>query len=313
MEANFVIPGMYEHYELNFRFLDCMRMHPECFYPGAKVSAVYGNFQFCIYDGGRIFGTDVYQHTTKEEMEHVIDMYNNEFNVPVRVVFTNPMLKPKDFHNRFGKAVLKALNRNSMNEIVINSPEFEAFLREQYPNLGYISSTTKCLVSKSAFEEELDKGAYKMICLDYNLNHNKSLLESIPEEKRDQCEFLVNAICAPGCPNRKEHYRLNGLYSLKYGKPYSTQDCPISENTIHPKVRGYANNLTPDDIYNTYAPQGYKYFKLEGRTLGIVENLCNYIYYMVKPEYQHYVLNYVLGEESRNKIFNRDRILVSSN
>jgi hypothetical protein len=137
--------------------------------------------------------------------------------------------------------------------------------------------------------------------------------ESIPEEKRDQCEFLVNAICAPGCPNRKEHYRLNGLYSLKYGKPYATQDCPILENTIHPKVRGYANNLTPDDIYNTYAPQGYKYFKLEGRTLGIVENLCNYIYYMVKPEYQHYVLNYVLGEESRNKIFNRDRILVGSN
>jgi hypothetical protein len=310
MEANFIIPGMYEHYDLNFRLLDLMKNHPEYFYPEAKIGAVYGNFQFCVYDGGRIFGPGGYSHATREEIEYVIHTYNDIFNVPVRVVFTNPMLQEKDYHNRFGKVILEVLNQNSMNEIVVNSPGFEEYLRNNYPNLNFISSTTKCLNTPSKFKEEFDKHKYKMICLDYNLNHNEKLLQSIPQEERNQCEFLVNAICPPGCPNRKEHYRLNGLYSLSYGKPYSTQDCPITVNTLHPKQRNSGNNLTPDDIYNKYIPQGFQYFKLEGRTLGIMENLFNYTYYMVKPEFRDYVFNYIIYEQNYHKTHYRGKCTV---
>lgn len=310
--ANFILPGMYEHVELNFRLLTAMKQFPDAFYPEARVGAVYGNFQFCIYDGGRIFGAESYSHTTKEEMEFIIDTYNKEFGVPVRVIFTNPMLQEKDFHNRFGQAILKALNRNNMNEIVVNNPEFEAFLRDKYPNLGFISSTTKCLSTSNQFKEELEKQSYKMICLDYNLNKNQKMLQNIPEDRRNQCEFLVNAICPPGCPNRKEHYRLNGIYSLSYGKPYATQDCPITSNTLHPSQRATHNNLSPKEIYEEYVPQGFVNFKLEGRTLGLFENLGNYVYYMVKPEWQHYIMAYILDEESAFKVVNRDRILIES-
>jgi hypothetical protein len=305
--ANFMVPGMYEHYGLNFKFLELMKMKPEMFYENAKIGAVYGNFQFCVFDGGRIFGKYGYSHSTKEEIETIVNTYNNTFNVPVRVVFTNPMLKKEDFHNRFGKVILEILNRSGMNEVVINSAEFEQYLRENYPNLTFISSTTKCLNTSDKFMEEFNEHQYKMICLDYNLNRNFKMLNQIPEEQRDQCEFLVNAICPPGCPNRKEHYRLNGLYSLSYGKPYATQDCPIFHNTLHPVQRDSNNNLSPTDIYETYVPQGFVNFKLEGRTLGVVENLLNYVYYMVKPEYHHYVIDYILAENGNEKLLNREK------
>ena len=302
---NFILPGMYEHATLNLRLLQILNEHPEMFYPNVKVGAAYGNFQFCIFDGGRIFSQ--YRHTTVEEISDIVKAYNS-YGVPVRLIFTNPVVPETSFKNRFGQAVLKICD-NSQNEIVVNNPKFEEYLRENYPDFGYISSTTKCLNTPDKFTEELDRD-YKMICLDYNLNKNHKMLEAIPEEKRNKCEFLVNAICPPGCPNRKEHYRLNGLYSLSYGKPYATQDCPILFNTLHPSQCGSHNNITPEEIYNVYAPKGFVNFKLEGRTLGIMENMCNYVKYMVKPEYQFYVMTLLLDEEGYDKVFYNDTVAI---
>lgn len=304
--VNFMLPGMYEHAELNLRFIRLMKEHPEFFYEDVNIAAAYGNFQFCIFDGGRIFND--YRHTCIEEMEDIVKQYN-ELGVPVRLVFTNPEVKPKHFQNRFGQAMLKVCH-NEMNEIVVNNEEFEKYLRENYPNFSFISSTTKCLNTPDKFNEELAKDAYKMICLDYNLNKNKKLLESIDKDSRDKCEFLINAICPPGCPNRKEHYRLNGLYSLSYGRPYATAGCPITFNTLHPDACQSHNNLTPEEIYTTYVPQGYVNFKLEGRTLGIMENLLNYVRYMVKPEYQFFVVDMMVNENPSVKVYNNKTVVV---
>lgn len=308
MQANFILPGMYEHAGLNLAFIKLMREHPEYFYPEASIGAVYGNFQFCIFDGGRIFNQ--YRHTNREEVEHLVNLYN-KYNIPVRLVFTNPMIKKEHFQNRFGQMILEICH-NGKNEIVVNDEEFEQYLRNKYPNFQYISSTTKCLNTPNLFKLELDKD-YKMICLDYNLNKNWKMLNDIDKNYRNKCEFLVNAICPPGCPNRKEHYRLNGLFSLNYGRYYSTQNCPIRYDTLHPMQCASHNNLTPDDIYNTYLPQGFENFKLEGRTLGVLENLCNYVKYMVKPEYQFFVINYIINENPSNKLLTNDRVIISPN
>ena len=305
--AKFILPGMYEHAGLNLRLLEIMQAHPEYFYPEARVGAVYGNFQFCVFDGGRIFGK--YRHTCREEMEEIVKAYNERFGVPVRLIFTNPVVTEASFKNRFAQAVLEVCD-NPLNEIVVNNPKLEEYIRKNYPNYGIISSTTKCLNTPDQFKEELEKD-YKMICLDYNLNRNAKMLEEIPAEERNKCEFLVNAICPPGCPNRKEHYRLNGLYSLTYGKPYATKDCPIDGNTLSPSQMCSRNNLGPDDIYNTYVPQGFENFKLEGRTLGISENLCNYVRYMVKPEYQFYVLTSILNENPLAKVYNNNTVVIT--
>ena len=40
------------------------------------------------------------------------------------------------------------------------------------------------------------------------------------------------------------------------------------------------------DIQNIYAPNGFKHFKIEGRSLGSAVVFEMLLYYMVKPEYQ---------------------------
>ena len=297
-KINFILPGMYEHFKLNMNLIQLMIEHPEMFYPNVQIGAVYGNFQFCIFDGGRIF--EEYRHTTREEMEFIVSEYNSH-NIPVRLIFTNPIVPETSFKNRFGQATLEVCH-NNINEIVVNNKELENYIRENYPNFSFISSTTKCLNTPQAFKEELNNPNYKMICLDYNLNHNQKLLNEIPQEDRSRCEFLINAICPPGCPNRKQHYKLNGLFSLNYGKRYAIAGCPIKYNTLDPRMFQNTNNLTPEEVFE-YAEKGYINFKLEGRTLGIIENACNYVKYLIKPEYQFLAISILTAEDPAPKIF----------
>lgn len=303
--VNFIIPGMYEHYALNFRLLELLRESPEMFMDDVQVSAAYGSFQFCIFDGGRIFSA--FNQTTKEEIEDVVRIYNEEFNVPIRLVFTNPEVKPEHFRNRFANVILETCE-NNMNEIVINHAGLEEYVREKYPGFSFISSTTKCLNTPELFKAELATDKYKMICLDYNLNKNWKMLDSLTPEERSKCEFLCNAICPAGCPHRKEHYKLNGLYYLNYGQPYIMEDCKITHNTVHPVMINSRNNLTPEEIYTKYVPAGYNLFKLEGRTLSTYENAANYVRYMVKPEYQFFVLGQLLPDDGEQKLFSNNII-----
>jgi len=51
---NYAIPGLYKHYNLNIYFLDLLNKYPEYFVENLKINAIYGNFPFCTWDGGRI-------------------------------------------------------------------------------------------------------------------------------------------------------------------------------------------------------------------------------------------------------------------
>ena len=69
-KIKFIIPNLYENYEQNIKFLTYFKEHPECFYDNIEIEAVYGNFQFCIWDGGRIFNS--YRQSTKEEITSIL-------------------------------------------------------------------------------------------------------------------------------------------------------------------------------------------------------------------------------------------------
>lgn len=285
--VKYIIPGFYEHSEVNLRLLQLMKTNPEYFYDNTSVHASYGNFQYCIFDGGRSFNG--YRQATKEMVQEISSMYNS-FGVPIRFVFTNNQLKESDYHDRFCNMILTECE-NGLNEVVIADENLEKYIREKYPKYNFISSTTKCLSKPDDLKAELAKDNYYMVCLDYNLNKNMKMLSALSDEEKEKSEFLINAICAPGCPNRKEHYRLNSLYSLSYGKKYQMQQCMINEGGLHPLTKCQSNNLTPEEIYNIYEPMGFKYFKIEGRTWSDIDLVATYAYYMVKPEYQHHFLS----------------------
>lgn len=192
----YAVPGMYEHATLYFNLLDLMRSQPQYFYDDVEIEVAFGNPQFCVWDGGRIFHH--YNQATKEEITDILYTYNNEFNIPARFIFTNCCLTEKDYHNRFGNLLME-WGSYGPNEVVLADDNFMQYLKEKYPNYRYISSTTKCLTSPEQAREELNRKEYDLVCLDYNLNSNIKFLSSLTPEEKEKTELLVNAICAPGC------------------------------------------------------------------------------------------------------------------
>lgn len=283
----FNLPGPSDHFVLNTFMLNLYDEHREYFYDDVAIHSVFGNFHFCIWDGGRNFIR--YEHCSKEYMEDVRTVYEQRATA-VRLVLTNPVLKEEHLYDRFGNVMLKTFDTGK-HEVVVNSPLMEQYIKDNYPSYKIISSTTKRLNTPDKFLEELNKD-YFQVCLDYDLNKNLEMLNSIPKELRGKCEFLVNAICGPGCAYRKKHYEKTGLAQLSYCREaYNVYGvCQITKNITHPDILGKGNNLTLEEM-RAYNKMGYKYFKLEGRTLPSADMLGLYLYYMIKPECQPEVLS----------------------
>lgn len=303
---NFNLPGFYEHFSLNVFFIKQFKEHPEMFYPNIKIHSVYGNFPYCTWDGGRIFSSNIV-HATKEEIKIIYDFYQ-EYNVALRFIFTNPILEKQHLNQHFENLILSNCY-SSQNEIVVNSPLLEEYIRKNYSQYKIISSTTKRL-SETDFLQELNLN-YFQVCLDYDLNKNLKFLSTIPENQRKKVEFLVNAICPPHCSFRKQHYIENGKQVLSFDS-YNYSDkikgkCHIEHNINHPAVLTQGNNLSIQEIYE-YHKNGFINFKLEGRTLPDSTLFVNYLYYLIKPEFKYEILDLALNENiilttNKNSVF----------
>lgn len=288
---NYAIPGVYFHYKLNMKLIEMMKSHPEFFYEGINIEAVYGVFPPCIFDGGRIFNSNA--HASIEEVTEMIQNYNYN-NIAVRLVYTNSQLTPINYNNHFGNMCLELCNENNINQVVVADNNFMDYISQKYPKLNFISSTTKCL-NKEQFLQELTNPKFIEVCLDYNLNGNLKMLESLSPDAKEKSEFLCNAICPPGCKTRKKHYELNSLYNLQFGRNFDVPYCEIQYSPVSPQNKNYCNHISYEDIKNIYEPMGFKHFKLEGRTFQ--DNLQAIIYseYMIKPEYKNVFLDYILN------------------
>lgn len=275
------IPGIADHFELNKFFIILQQQHPEWFIDNVAIGSVFGNFHFCIWDGGRNFSQ--YRQYTKEEINNILNFYGSLY-IPVRFVFTNPVIKEEHLYNRFCNLVLECGDRGN-NEIVVNSPLLEEYIRDKYPGYRLISSTTKRITSPEKALEEIANPNYYQICLDYDLNKKKDFIESIPQKDRHKVEFLVNAICHAHCPIRHKHYEWTGIAQESFLRDkYSLQGkCTITETSVHPSILGKGNNFTVQEIQE-YNKMGFEYFKLEGRTLPSPTMFSMYLYYMIKPE-----------------------------
>ena len=287
----YAIPGLYHHHKINLKLLELMQTNPEYFYPNIEIEAVYGVFPCCIFDGGRIF--DNSDHASFEDMINITNRYHS-YGVSSRLVCTNSQLKPDNYTNKFGNLNLSICNQYDNNQVVLADSNFMNYIKMHYPNLSFISSTTKCL-NKKQFIEEIDNNDFIEVCLDYNLNHNWDLLDSLTLEQKQRCEFLCNAICPPGCPMRKKHYALNSIYNLNFGKNYEVPYCGIKGHILSPECKNYANNISYEEIRDKYEPNGFCHFKLEGRTFSRSVQTLIYSEYMVKPEYRSLFIEKMLS------------------
>lgn len=294
MNAKFHIPDFWKHWELNLNLIDKIKEHPEYFYDGVEIASCYGCFAPALWNGGRgVFGM-----TTPTEIASIIKQFN-ERSVPIRYTFTNPTLKASDMKDPFCNHLCIAAN-NGFNEIIVNTPVVEAYVREHYPKYPLISSTVKQIESLDGLLAELEKD-YKYVVLDYNWNNDFERLEQIPRELRSKCEILIDPYCVPHCPRRGEHYRVLGEAQRSVSKttgvmgtghvvPKECQEFKCVNTTYNfYQIQQYPTFITRDDLFNTYLRMGFCNFKIEGRVIQKENVLESYIYYMVKPEYRDIV------------------------
>ncbi len=261
-----------------------MKEFQNCFREGYRIGSVYGTFPGAIWNGGRT----ALGFCSKNDIEAILKNFNSR-NVPVRFTWTNSLLEEKHLNDTFCNLIMR-LADNGMNQVLVNRPVLEDYLRENYPHFKYISSTTKRITDPDALRAELDKD-YFMVVLDYDLNHNEEVIKSL-EPVAERVEILVDEICFPNCQRRLEHYKDESRCQLEFEitKPFPCHN--RGQVKTFKECMDRPAFLSREDV-DRYAQMGFENFKLVGRGLPQSLVLDSYIYYLVKEEQQDFIRNQV--------------------
>lgn len=284
---NFYLPDFFFKFDLNLLFAQLWQSNPEVFRDGINIGAVYGSFPGAIWNGGRLMTGSV----RLQDIENVINRFN-ENDIPLRFTFTNGLLEEKHTYDTYCNLILKSAD-NGMNEILVNSPILENYLRNEYPNFKYILSTTRCERDINRINEFTKK--YDMVVTDFRDNNNFDFLNKI--EDKSKVELLVNSYCDPKCERRKLHYdKISNnqlLYRVARTEAEDIMSCPTYKRRFY-DIFKLSSVITVDQLYNEYISMGFSNFKIEGRTSHLVNVVESYIYYMIKPEHQNEIRLYLL-------------------
>lgn len=289
MSIKFHLPDFYGNYKMNLQFADLLKNKPELFYDNVEIASSYGCFPPAAWNGGRT----VVGAVRREMIDYIIRQYNSR-NIPIRYTFTNPLVAERHLSDPFCNMIAK-IAENGLNEIIVNVPVLEEYIRKTYPLYPLISSTVKQLEDRDALLNELEKD-YKLVVLDYNWNNRFDELDTLPH--KDKIEILINPYCTPHCKRRRKHYEYLGELQFRFNlqvfgnddialKPVERAEfpCPNMNMDFYETV-GFETHVTPEQLYNQYVPMGYENFKIEGRLMHPVDILESYIYYMIKPEHR---------------------------
>ncbi|MCQ2524077.1 MAG: hypothetical protein MJ123_07005 [Lachnospiraceae bacterium] len=280
------LPGLCHYGLLNHVLFDTMKKFPQMFKEGYEIGSVYGTFPCAIWNGGRNI---LDGFSNKQEVEKIIKSYN-DLGIPARFTWTNVMLEEKHVYDTYCNMIMK-VGDNGFNQVLVNSPILEDYIRTNYPNYKVLSSTTKRIVSVDRLMEELSKDYY-LVVLDYDFNHNDKVTEKILPYA-DKIEILVNETCQAHCPNRSAHYREISKYQLEFDARirFICTDPSPEKRTFKGAMKrpGFLSNADVEK----YAAMGFKNFKIVGRGEGQQFYIDSLIYYLVNDEYKDFVRKYI--------------------
>ena len=281
MTIYYHLPGLFEFYELYKVFLPLFFEHREYFYDECEIGSIYGAPADCIWGGGRVgFG---------EATPGNVAALMAEYGISSRLTFSNSLLREEHLEDKKCNRMCALFEKNgkAQNGVIITSDLLLDYIRTNYPDFYFVSSTTKVLRDFTQFEEELNREEFRYVVPDFRLNKEFSKLNSLSDAQKQKVEFLCNECCRFDCYDRKRCYENVSHKSL--GETCEDHIC------VSPTAdRGYRFSdamknpgfISVEDIRNLYAPQGFSHFKIEGRSLGSAMILEFLLYYMTKPEYQ---------------------------
>ena len=279
--AIYHLPGLFEFYELYRVFLPLFREHREYFYDWCEIGSIYGASADCLWGGGRIGEGDY-------DPRQVLALLK-EYGISARLTFSNSLLRKE--HLSDGKCnslcAMFAESDAVQNGVIVHSDLLLNYLKRTYPNLYFVSSTTKVLTDFHEFAKEVKREEFQYVVPDFRLNKAFEQLNTLTQSEKDKAEFLCNECCWIGCTDRKRCYETVSRQNLG-------ENCPDHHCTAPNAAYGYRFSeamknpafISIGDIQNVYVPMGFTNFKSEGRGLGSAIVLEFLLYYMTKPEYQ---------------------------
>lgn len=281
--AHFHLPGLFEFYDFYSLFLPFFAKHREYFYDWCDIASIYGSPGDCLWGGGRV-------ENGTANPEAVFDLLQS-YGISARLTFSNSLLKKDLLADKKCNSLCKIFQTSKVQSgIIIHSDLLLEYLRQNYPQFYFVSSTTKVLTKFDDFEKELNRADFKFVVPDFRLNKMYEKLDILTTKQKDKVEFLCNECCWIGCSDRKICYETVSLKNLGEACPDHICKAPGGNH-------GYKFSLAMknpsfiglQDLQNFYLPHGFSNFKIEGRGLGSALLLEFLLYYLTKPEYQLHV------------------------
>ena len=279
--AYFHLPGLFEFCELYRVFLPLFYEHREYFYEWCDIGSIYGAPADCIWGGGRVgFGDN-----PPDEVFALLEKYGTS----ARLTFSNSLLRKEHLADKKCNALCALFEKNGSapSGVIVHSDLLLDYIKAKYPGFYFVSSTTKVLTEFSRFEAELNRDDFSYVVPDFRLNKQFAKLNALTPAEKQKVEFLCNECCWFGCQDRKKCYE--NVSQKNLGETQEDHVC-ASPNA----GRGYRFSdamknpgcIGISDIQSVYGPQGFRHFKIEGRSLGSAVILEFLLYYMTKTEYQ---------------------------
>ena len=279
MTAHCHLPGLFEFYELYRVFLPLYREHREYFYDWCDIGSIYGAPADCVWGGGRVGFGDSSPYDVLALMK--------DYGISVRLTFSNSLLREEHLSDKTCNHLCSLFQEQGGSGVIVHSDLLLNYLKEHYPNLYFVSSTTKVLTDLRQFLEEVNREEFRYVVPDFRLNKAFDKLSALTQGQKDKVEFLCNECCWFGCKDRKACYENVSRKNLgescpdyPCAAPDGKEDYRFSRAMTNPGFIGIM------DIQNVYLPMGFSNFKIEGRGLGSALILEFLLYYMTKPEYQ---------------------------
>ena len=279
--AYYHLPGLFEFYELYRVFLPLYRAHREYFYDWCRIGSIYGAPPDCIWGGGRIGSGDC---AAQEPLA-----LTREYGVSARLTFSNSLLREEHLTDQKCNALCRLFSESDgpQNGVIVHSELLLRYLRERYPKLYFVSSTTKVLTSFPQLQAELARDEFRFVVPDFRLNRAFDRLNALPEAAKDKVELLCNECCWFGCKERSACYEAVSRKNLGEAAPEHICAAPDAAGGYRfSRAMENPGFIGVEAIRSIYMPMGFSHFKIEGRSLGSALILEFLLHYLTKPEYQ---------------------------
>lgn len=278
---------------------------------------VHGNIP-CKWNSGRII-----QSVDQEYQDWCFSEYKKR-NIPVLLTFSNYLLGPDDLDDNLSNAILAKAAGTEGNGAIIASDLLRDYIHERYPDLILYSSILKIVSEEKKGDADnymrlLD--SFDRVVLHPDDGLDTDLLGQL--QNRGRFEILINENCVRGCVFRKEHcdivssyYKerrdsriMDELNAFKLKKCRSVQSPRQLELFLKGDIE--TCNFTKDELKRCY-DAGYRYFKIQGRSLSTASLLYDLTDYTLTDKAARTVFKMIMDRIGSKTISENREILLAN-